>query len=72
MDMTATSLYGTPRSVQPTRTLVPEVPAAPGTNTRTEPRASGALANPVLWLVGIVGVAILLIATVRLEVEVSA
>lgn len=72
MSMTASNVYGVPRPAQPTGTVVPERPAEPGNNTRTEPRPTGALGNPVTWLVGIIGLAILLIASVRLEVEVSA
>lgn len=70
--MLASTIYGAPRPPQPTGTVVPERPADPSSNIRTEARPAGALGNPVTWLVGIIGLAILLIASVRLEVEVNA
>lgn len=70
MSMTAANVYGTPRSTQPTNTAAPS--PEPGSNIRTEQRMPGIAGNPVSWLVALVGIAILLIVSVRLEVEVAA
>lgn len=69
MGMTGSDLYGTPRTVQPTGSAA-TTPAEPGSNTRTEAR--GGTGDPVNWLVGMIGLAILLIATVRFEFSVTA
>jgi hypothetical protein len=71
--MTASEMYGMAPPVQPTGTPIPD--HAPGTTApmaRTEAFVPGPLGNPSFWLVAILGVAIALIASVRLEVQVNA
>lgn len=72
MDMTSAALYGTPRPTQPTNSPGPQ-PSEPGSNIRTEANPNrGLVGNPTAWLVALVGLAIALIVSVRLEVEVAA
>ncbi len=71
MQLTANGLYGAPAPPQP------ETGASTGADkgdagVRTEARQSGPAGDPTIWLVGLVGLTILLVASVRLEVQVDA
>jgi hypothetical protein len=81
MQFLADSLYGPAARPQPNPTLaqataagaVPPEEHRGTSHARTKPRHSGPGANPTLWLVALLGLAILLVhVSVRASLEVSA
>lgn len=71
MQWTANDLYGSTPSAQPTPTGVPDhAPGTPEPVARTLPRTpAGVLGSPTLVLVLLLGLALLLNFSVRLEVK---
>ncbi|MFA5711814.1 hypothetical protein [Mycolicibacterium sp.] len=71
MPMSAAAVYGVSPSPQPTGTpYVDHAPGTPEPMARTVAHGSGPLASPTVALVAIIGLAIALIASVRVEVSV--
>lgn len=70
--MTAAAVYGTSPSPQPSAVSAPiHAPGTPEPMARTVAQGNGPLQNPTLALVTVIGLAVMLIASVRVDFEVK-